>query len=94
VAAADDRDYSADELRSLLQRASQTDGTPALSLSELESVLGPHDGVEKSRTLFSTQPESYWNLPDGKRIQARVFDDVVPYVGPVQANSTWELVWK
>ena len=65
-----------------------------LSLSELESVLGPRDGVEKTRTLFATEPESYWNLPNGKRIQARVVDDVVPYVGLVQANSTWELVWK
>ena len=94
IAASADRDYDAKELSSLLLEASRSDGNPTISLSELEGALGRHDGVEKTRTLFSAQPELYWNLPNGKRIQASVVEEVVPYVGLVDANHTWELVWK
>ena len=94
IAVGDNRDYNADKLSSLLQRASQADSNPVLSRSELEDVLGPHDGVERTRPLFSAEPELYWNLPNGKRVQARVIEDAVPYVGLVYVDSGWKLVWK
>ena len=93
AAASDPRSAATREITALLDRAARTDGNPILSLSELETLFGPHDEVA-TRSLFGSEAELVWQLSAGRKLQIWATEGRVVYGAVVPREGKWELVWK